>query len=126
MKFIKGDIIKFKVNGKHIPERYYAESHIDDSFIKHGRVHFKENRGEVIDYSNDYVVVRYFSDIDESVQLGFRECDLELFERRKLNFRISYVDNKDEIVNIEMEGDSKEQVTSELKNLKRINYIIEG
>lgn len=126
-KFIEGDKIKFKTSGNIIPE-FVADGRLGPGLTIHGQTNFKENKGEVVAISNGFIVVSYIDAVNKKVQLGFKERDLELIEEgpNKKKFRISYVSKDGEIKRAELEGRDKDGVVSTIKDLKHINYVIEG
>lgn len=127
MKFREGDKIKFKIDSSKTENsvpRYFTEGSVDSKYIKHGRPVYKKNEGEVIAYSNGFVVVAFTDTENKIVQLGFNENDLELVQGSKRKFRISFVNSKGVTENVEIEDDNKAKAVSSL-NAKRINYVIE-
>jgi len=79
MKYVKGNIIKFKIKNLNISSIFNAENEgIPKNKIIHGNCSLKKNKGIVEDIYNEYIIVSYTCTNNKKVQLGFLEKDLEL------------------------------------------------
>jgi len=76
MRFKIGNIVKFKVNGKYIPD-YYT---FNLTGIIHGNICFKENKGIIKNIQDEYYLISYISEANREVILGFKEDVLEFLE----------------------------------------------
>lgn len=87
MKFNIGDKIKFKNGGAGSIPSYGTDCDgIPKDLIHHGRMTFKENKGEIVNTYKDWYIISFTDINDSNVHLGFKENVLEpyIMEEPKL------------------------------------------
>lgn len=131
-KFKPGNKIQFINNAiGYVPSYFYDG--LPEHLIQHGSVQYLNNTGTVIETvktnndANIFVIVRYIDSNNQSVQLGFREKDLILQSNGAFCYlvKIQYLSKDGSSKKIEMLAESKEEAISKIKDLERIEFIME-
>jgi hypothetical protein len=82
-----GDRVKFKGDGINIPEYFTDNDHkIPSRLIIHGSTmlgtDYNKNYATIVNKYNEFLIVRWTSDEDKIMQLGFKEESLELIDNK--------------------------------------------